>query len=128
MAECRYGLYLVIFSGVSFKFLGRDKELTSDEFLKFQEDIQFDILKMEFDKLGPDENNMISQKAFGKLSSFLVGLGVLTWDPNLRKNPLKLYLAQMIVLHANFTDEKQRKIKKKIKKLNKKVPIQSSLL
>ena len=83
---------------------------------------------MEFDKLGPDENNMISQKAFGKLSSFLVGLGVLTWDPNLRKNPLKLYLAQMIVLHANFTDEKQRKIKKKIKKLNKKVPIQSSLL
>ena len=27
----------------------------------------------------------------------------------------------MIVLHANFTDEKQRKIKKKIKKLNKKV-------
>ena len=61
-----YGLYLVIFNGVSFKFLGRDKELTSDEFLKFQEDIQFDILKMEFDKLGPDENNMISQKAFGK--------------------------------------------------------------
>ena len=49
-----------------FNFLGRDKELTSDEFLKFQEDIQFDILKMEFDKLGPDENNMISQKAFGK--------------------------------------------------------------
>ena len=34
----------------------------------------------------------------------------------------------MIVLHANFTDEKQRKIKKKIKKLNKKVPIQSSLV
>ena len=65
----------MIFSGLSFKFLGRDKELTSDEFLKFQEDIQFDILKMEFDKLGPDENNMISQKAFGKLSSFWVGFG-----------------------------------------------------
>lgn len=81
-------------SNISRYFFGesRDKELTSDEFLKFQEDIQFDILKMEFDKLGPDENNMISQKAF----------------------------AQMIVLHANFTDEKQRKIKKKIKKLNKK--------
>jgi len=72
-------------SNISRYFFGesRDKELTSDEFLKFQEDIQFDILKMEFDKLGPDENNMISQKAFGKLSSFLVGLGVLTWDPNL---------------------------------------------
>ena len=33
----------------------------------------------------------------------------------------------MIVLHANFTDEKQRKIKKKIKKLNKKVRMQSLL-
>ena len=60
------------------KFLGRDKELTSDEFLKFQEDIQFDILKMEFDKLGPDENNMISQKAFGKFS-----------DPNFWKYQMK---------------------------------------
>jgi len=81
-------------SNISRYFFGenRDKELTSDEFLKFQEEIQFDILKMEFDKLGPDENNMISQKAF----------------------------AQMIVLHANFTSEKQSKIKKKIKKLNKK--------
>ena len=80
MAEGRYGLYLVIFSRVLFKFLGRDKELTSDEFLKFQEDIQFDILKMEFDKLGPDENNMISQKAFGKLSSFWVGFRAQTWE------------------------------------------------
>jgi len=57
------------------KFLGRDKELTSDEFLKFQEDIQFDILKMEFDKLGPDENNMISQKAFGKFHFLPSGPG-----------------------------------------------------
>ena len=62
-----------------FNFLGRDKELTSDEFLKFQEDIQFDILKMEFDKLGPDENNMISQKAFGKSYFHLSGPGNLGW-------------------------------------------------
>lgn len=102
-------------------FLDRDKELTSDEFLKFQEDIQFDILKMEFDKLGPDENNMISQKAFGK-SYFRLVLGC-AWESIDRK----LYSAQMIVLHANFTDEKQRKIKKKIKKLNKKVHKQSVL-
>ena len=66
------------------KFLGRDKELTSDEFLKFQEDIQFDILKMEFDKLGPDENNMISQKAFGKFHFRSSGPKILglVWDPN----------------------------------------------
>ena len=62
-----------------FNFLGRDKELTSDEFLKFQEDIQFDILKMEFDKLGPDENNMISQKAFGKFHFRLCGHEILSW-------------------------------------------------
>ena len=73
------------------KFLGRDKELTSDEFLKFQEDIQFDILKMEFDKLGPDENNMISQKAFGKFHFRPSGLKILglVWDPNFWKYQMK---------------------------------------
>ena len=80
------------------KFLGRDKELTSDEFLKFQEDIQFDILKMEFDKLGPDENNMISQKAFGKFHFLafcpsgpkILGL---VWDPNFEKYQMKTVLS-----------------------------------
>lgn len=73
------------------KFLGRDKELTSDEFLKFQEDIQFDILKMEFDKLGPDENNMISQKAFGKFYFRPSGPKImgLVWDPNFQKDQMK---------------------------------------
>ena len=55
-------------SNIARYFFGDDRknELTSAEFLKFQENIQAEILKMEFDKLNPDEENTITHEAFGQ--------------------------------------------------------------
>ena len=55
-------------SNIARYFFGDDRknELTSAEFLKFQENIQVEILKMEFDKLNPDEDNTITHEAFGE--------------------------------------------------------------
>merc|ERR1712062_295648 len=81
-------------SNVARYFFGddKDKELTADEFMQFQSDMQYDILRVEFDKMEPDENNMISQKAF----------------------------ANMILIHAQFDEDKNKKIRKRIRKLFKK--------
>ena len=75
--------------------------------MQFQSDMQYDILRMEFDKMEPDENNMISQKAFGKVFSYSIDL---SGDS-----------ANMILIHAQFDEDKNKKIRKRIRKLFKKV-------
>jgi len=81
-------------SNIARYFFGDDRknELTSDEFLKFQTDIQREILKIEFDKLKPDANNTITYEAF----------------------------ANMILLNSGFDKEKRGKVRKRIRKYFKK--------
>lgn len=45
----------------------RDKKLTIEKFLDFQEDLQREILNLEFERKLPDENGNISETDFTEL-------------------------------------------------------------
>jgi len=81
-------------SNISAYFFGEDKSrsLSSEDFTKFQEELQKDILKMEYNLLERGDNDIAKMKDFGL----------------------------MLIEHARMDPDKTKKIRKRLNKFYKK--------
>ncbi|CBY24208.1 unnamed protein product [Oikopleura dioica] len=86
-------------SNISAYFFGEDKSrsLSSEDFTKFQEELQKDILKMEYNLLERGDNDIAKMKDFG----------------------------MMLIEHARMDPDKTKKIRKRLNKFYKKKKVKT---